>query len=59
METVTVNAYALRELLVALNGPAHLIRELQALRGPLVGENNPINILTAEFNAAVAAYKES
>jgi hypothetical protein len=35
METITVNALALRQLLVALSGPGHYIRELQATRGPL------------------------
>lgn len=55
MKTVSVSAPALRELLEALSGPGHLIRELQMLRGPLVGKDNPINILVAEFNASVEA----
>ena len=56
MKTVTVNADALRQVLEALNGPGHLIRELQYTRGPLVGHDNPINILVKEFNQAVVDY---
>lgn len=48
---ISVSALALRELLYALNGPSHLLRELQALRGPLVGDTNPINILLKEYNS--------
>lgn len=59
MEKVTVSAAALREVLMALNGPSHYIRELQATRGPLIGDNNPINILCDEFNAAVRAHNEA
>jgi hypothetical protein len=55
VERVTVSAYALKQVLTALNGPAHYIRELQATRGPLVGEDNPINILVNQYNAAVEA----
>jgi hypothetical protein len=47
-QTVTVDAKALRELLVALNGPAHHIRELQVTRGFM---DNPIDTLIEEFNA--------
>lgn len=54
MRTVTVNAAALRQVLMALNGPAHYIRELQVTRN-LPGSDNPINILTDEFNAAINA----
>lgn len=50
MTKILVSAEPLRQLLNALNGPGHHIRELQALRGPLVGDDNPINILVAEFN---------
>lgn len=56
MEKVTVSAEALRQVLMALNGPAHYIRELQVTRGPLVGDDNPINILVEEYNAAVKAH---
>lgn len=47
-QTTPVNTNALRELLVALNGPEHLIRELQATRS-LPG--NPIIQLIEDFNA--------
>lgn len=53
MKTVTVDAEALRQVLTALNGASHLIRELQATRDPLMGKGNPINKLIEEFNAAV------
>lgn len=56
MKTVTVNADALRQVLQALNGPSHYIRELQVTRGPLVGDDNPINILIEEYNAAANAW---
>lgn len=55
MDTVTVNAKALREVLLALVGPAHHIRELQATRG-LPGYENPIDTLIREFNEAVDAH---
>lgn len=44
---VTVDAAALREVLLALDGPGYLIRELQATRGPLF--DNPIDRLIAEY----------
>lgn len=47
---ITVPSDPLFQLLSALNGPGHLIRELQALRGPLVGDDNPINILVDRYN---------
>ena len=59
METVTVSAAALRQVLNALNGPGHYIRELQVTRGPLIGDDNPINILCDEYNAAVKAHNEA
>lgn len=43
-------------MLAALNGAPHLIRELQATRGLLVGERNPINKLVEDFNAAIDAH---
>ena len=52
METATVDADALRRVLEALNGPSYLIRELQVTRGPLVGDDNPINLLVADYNKA-------
>lgn len=65
MTKVLVDAVALREILVALNGPSHLIRELQALMSngelsisALTGTVNPIDKITEEFNAAVQAMNE-
>ena len=52
MDKVTVSADALRQVLEALNGPGHHIRELQATRN-LPGTTNPINTLTEEYNSAV------
>lgn len=52
-----VSADPFRELLMALNSSGPELRELQALRGPLVGESNPINILVGEFNDAVHGNK--
>lgn len=48
---VLVSSKALFELLSALHGPAHLIAELQVLRKPPFGDDNPINILSQEYNA--------
>jgi len=60
MKTVTVNAEALQALLVAVNGPSHYIRELQVTRDLPAGmsDDNPLNILTKEFNEQVEAYKK-
>ncbi|MDE1179443.1 hypothetical protein [Paraburkholderia sp.] len=52
-ERIEVDAKALREVLVALNGPGHYIRELQVTRNPVICPDNPINKLTDEFNAWV------
>lgn len=54
---VTVDAAALRQVLEALTGPSHLIRELQATRHlPELGDSppNPINKLISEFNEQVS-----
>lgn len=59
MKKVTVSAAALRKVLNALNGPGYYIRELQVTRGPLIGGDNPINILCDEYNAAVEAHNEA
>lgn len=49
---ITVNASALRQVLHALIGPDHLIRELQATRSlHKLGHPNPIQALLDEFNA--------
>jgi len=59
MKTVTVDAVALRTVLVALVGPGHLIHELQATRtldvAALTGVENPINCLVREFNEQAEA----
>lgn len=47
---VLVDAEALRQVLDALNGPGHYIRELQVTRN-LPGNNNPINTLVEQYNA--------
>lgn len=57
MKTVTVNAAALREVLMALNGHGHLIRELQVTRGPLFPDNS-IDVLLNEYNAALTKSQE-
>lgn len=51
-DRIEVDAAALRAVLVALNGPDHLIRELQATCGELFPDN-PITKLVIEFNAWV------
>jgi hypothetical protein len=60
METVTVNAQALRELLQAVIGEPHLIHELQVTRTlpELVGSSmNPIDVLITEYNNAANVYR--
>lgn len=52
-QTVTVDALALRQILVALNGPDHAIRELQVTRGPIF--DNPIDKILAQFNEQMEA----
>lgn len=51
MDKLTVSADALRQVLQALNGPGHYIRELQVTRGPLF--DNPIDTLIAEYKAGM------
>jgi hypothetical protein len=53
MEKIEVSLEPLVRLLGAVSGPPHLIRELQATRGPLVGDDNPINILIDEYNKVI------
>lgn len=50
MDKITVSAQALREILQALSGPGHLIRELQVIRS--LGDN-PIDTLIQEYNDAL------
>jgi len=49
---IIVTAKALHQVLGALVGPGHYIRELQATRN-LPGVENPINTLIDEYNAAI------
>jgi hypothetical protein len=51
---ITVSARALHQVLGALVGPSHYIRELQATRN-LPGIENPINTLIEEYNAGIEA----
>ena len=57
MEKVTVSAVALRQLLVAFNGNQHQIAEIYALSQSNHFTDNPVRILTDEFNAAIDAEK--
>lgn len=45
---VTVNAEALKDVLIALSGSGHLMRELQAIR--VLGTSNPVDDLIASYN---------
>ncbi len=50
-ETIIVNKEALKEILIALVGEPHLIRELQATRGlSVLGMDNPIDTLVHNWN---------
>lgn len=50
-ETITVNKKALKEVLVALTGGSHLIRELQVTRSlSVLGMDNPIDTLINNWN---------
>lgn len=54
---VIVDAKALREILTALQGPPHLIRELIAISN-LQGHDCPIKKLVAQFNRQVRGSKK-
>ncbi len=58
MKNVTVSAGAIKEVLQALIGPGHLIRELQATMGSIVGNDNPITKLIKEYNEAAEVGEE-
>ena len=47
---VTVTASALYRLLMALGSSGHYIREMQATRGLPGVDDNPIDVLTREYN---------
>lgn len=57
-QQIKVDANALREVLVALNGGAHQIRELQVLSISSLFPENPISILTKQFNDFVEGKPE-
>jgi hypothetical protein len=52
-ETIVVDRVALRQVLEALTGPSHLIRELQVTVGSVLFEN-PITKLVEQYNATIA-----
>lgn len=54
MSKITISAEPLRQILQALLGPGHHIRELQATRSlHALGHPNPIDTLVEEYNAFV------
>jgi hypothetical protein len=55
MEKVYVDADALRSVLQALNGPGHLIRELQVIRS--LGDS-PIDLLIKQFNEQMSSAED-
>ena len=56
---ISVDKKALRTVLNALNGPGHLIRELQAIRSiQVITGDSPIDRLIDEFNTAVRKARE-
>jgi hypothetical protein len=55
-DLISVDKRALRQLLEAVTGPGHHIRELQATRSlHALGYPNPIDTLIDSYNAAIAA----
>lgn len=57
---ITVDANALKQVLQALNGPPHYIRELQATRDNGTGlfKDNPIDVLIKQYNEWVERQKQ-
>ncbi len=57
---IEVSAYALAQLLHALNSGGPEIREMQVTRNlpGTISEGNPINVLTKEFNDWAEARKD-
>jgi hypothetical protein len=51
-QTVEVDAEALGEVLQALVGPGHLIRELQVIRGLPAGDD-PLTTLIDQYNEQI------
>lgn len=56
MSTTPVNTEALRQVLEALNGPGHLIRELQSTRtiAKLTAPPSPIDVLIEDYKQSLA-----
>lgn len=51
---ITISAEPLRQILQALTGPGHLIREIQYTRSlHALGHPNPIDTLIEEYNEEV------
>lgn len=58
MQTVTVDANALKTVLKALAGQPHEIRELLAMRS-LPGDDNPIVKLIQNYNEQAQAHNDA
>ena len=54
-----VDMKALGEVLRALVGPGHLIRELQVTRGSQISDSNPIDLLIKQYNAKAEGIRVS
>lgn len=53
---IVVSRGALIQVLTAINGPSHLIRELQVTRGFPLGPENPIDTLINEIDHQVTIF---
>ena len=49
-DKVLVSRKPLKDMLLAVSGPSHYIRELQATRNLPIGKKNPIDTLIDEYN---------
>ena len=59
---ISVDAGALREVLQALDGPPHYMRELQFTRGGAANgllDDNPIDLLITQYNEWAAVLNAS
>ncbi len=56
MKTLTVDAKALRDVLIALNESEHYIKELVVI-DELPGDEGSISKLTRQYNEAIELYK--
>lgn len=55
---LSIGEPALRELLNAIQGPSHLIREIEVTRKFDMGNTNPLNVVCEDFNDSMTAYKK-